>query len=360
MYFTTVKKQKTTNIPNGVTARALNQAPPPIEHGCPCPTQRNAGPHAYKDTPSESDTCPWRRGTSSFIQGLPRMVGQVVRCTRVSGRLAPSQGTLAGQHPSVGRGTPSKHTRGCHLAQVPDAGGCHRGQGALVPFNRMAGAVCRLSPCAVPCLLWRGCITELLPLRPELLVPSNSTHRRAFPGKFQLLVIDSSGELGRRSGAYTPQVQQHTHTDTHTWPLCQQGLPCVPPSALQHLSLQTLGQMRGYRGPAFLGLIELCTDAQQSFVYAATRGHSTQGHPGSSWQHARSLLPTHVQDSSLWTQLLRPGHSRPQHPTVRQSQTPRHPGTTHSSRADTLGPQPRVWSEAHPSQLHLDTPAHRP
>ena len=95
-----------------------------------------------------------------------------------------------------------------------------------------------------------------------------TSHTGTFPGKFQLLVIDSSGEWGRRSGGIHLLRSSNTHTHTHTRPLCQQGprasLPCVPPLALQHLPLPTLGQMHGYRGPAFLGLTELCTDAQQS------------------------------------------------------------------------------------------------
>ena len=233
-----------------------------------CPTQRNAGPHAHRDTPSESDTCPWRRGLLHSYKG----------CHVWLGRLCAAQEGLAER-----------------LALLPKArwrGGIHLWEGALLP-NTCEGASCLLSPRCWGAAQGQGVPWSHLPawassVQAQSLCcakplaglhhgTSPSAHRApwspptphtgAFPGKFQLLVIYSSGDWGRRSGAYTPSgPATHTHTDTHMWPLCQWGPrafhPCVPPLALQHLSLQTLGQMRGYRGPAFLGLTELRTDAQ--------------------------------------------------------------------------------------------------
>ena len=52
------------------------RAPPPIEHGCPCPTQRNAGPHAHRDTPS----VPHREMQALMLTEIP-----LLRVTRARG-----------------------------------------------------------------------------------------------------------------------------------------------------------------------------------------------------------------------------------------------------------------------------------
>ena len=197
------------------------------------------------------------------------MVGQVVHCTRGSGREtgSPSQGTLGGRHPSVGRGTPSKHTQGCHLPAKSQMLGCCIGpRGALVSSAPHGLVVCRLGPYAVPSL-WQGSITEFLPLLTECRGPLQLHTQAHSQGNSNSWSLTALGSGAGGAGAYTCSGPA-THTHTHTRPLCQQGprasLPCVPPLALQHLPLPTLGQMHGYRGPAFLGLTELCTDAQQS------------------------------------------------------------------------------------------------
>lgn len=330
-----LRNRKTTNIPQMVSQLDFElRAPPPIEHGCPCPTQRNAGPHAHRDTPSESDTCPWRRGLLHSYKG----------CHVWLGRLCAAQECLAER-----------------LALLPKArwrGSIHLWEGALLP-NTREGAICLLSPrcwgaaqgqgvpwshlpawassvqaqslcCAMPLA---GLHHRTSPSAPRAPWSPPTPHTGAFPGKFQLLVIDSSGELGRRSGAYTPSgPATHTHTDTHTWPLCQQGplrpTSCpaapIPADTGPDAWIQRTGLPRPHR------TLHGCTT---ELVYAATQDTArkdTQGRPGSTPEPSPN---TRAGQLPVDTQPCVSGHSRPQHPTVRQSQTPRHPGTTHSSRA---------------------------
>ena len=116
-----LRNRKTTNIHQMVSQLDFElRAPPPIEHGCLCPTQRNAGLHAHRDTPSESDTCTWRCGLLHSYKG-----GHVWL-----GRLCTAQEGLAER-----------------LALLPKAhwgGVIHLWEGALLP-NTHKGAICLLN-----------------------------------------------------------------------------------------------------------------------------------------------------------------------------------------------------------------------
>ena len=260
-----------------------------------CPTQRNAGPHAHRDTPSESDTCPWRRGLLHSYKG----------CHVWLGRLCAAQEGLAER-----------------LALLPKArwrGGIHLWEGALLP-NTCEGASCLLSPRCWGAAQGQGVPWSHLPawassVQAQSLCcakplaglhhgTSPSAHRApwspptphtgAFPGKFQLLVIYSSGDWGRRSGAYTPSgPATHTHTQTHTCGPSVSGGP-EPSTPASHLLPCSTYPCRHWARCA--DTEDRPSSASQNSARMHNRacvrsdtGHSTQGHPGSSWQHARAF-----------------------------------------------------------------------
>ena len=123
-----------------------------------------------------------------------------------------------------------------------------------------------------------------------------TSHTGTFPGKFQLLVIDSSGEWGRRSGGIHLLRSSNTHTHTHTPDPSVSGGP-EPPSPVSHLLPCSTYPCRHWAR---------CTDtedqpssASQNSARTHNRAcvcgdtehrtptwwprHSTQGHTGSSW-----------------------------------------------------------------------------
>ena len=275
------------------------------------------------------------------------MVGQVVHCTRgLAERLAllPKAHWGGVIHLWEGALLPNTHKGAICLLNHRCWGAAQGQGGALVSSAPHGLVVCRLGPYAVPSL-WQGSITEFLPLLTECRGPLQLHTQAHSQGNSNSWSLTAPGSGVGGAGAYTrsgpathTHTQTHTHTHTHTRPLCQRGArashPCVPPLALQHLSLPTLGQMHGYRGPAFLGLTELCTDAQQSLC---AWQHGTQDtHVVARTQHTGtpriilvahpSLLPTHVQYSSLWTHspasLGIPAHSTQQSDTISDTMTP--------------------------------------
>ena len=225
------------------------------------------------------------------------MVGQVVHCTRGSGREtgSPSQGTLGGRHPSVGRGTPSKHTQGCHLPAKSQMLGCCTGpRGALVSSAPHGLVVCRLGPYAVPSL-WQGSITEFLPLLTECRGPLQLHTQAHSQGNSNSWSLTALGSGAGGAGAYTCSgPATHTHTHTHD-PSVSRGPE--PPSPVSHLLPCSTYPCRHWAR---------CTDtedqpssASQNSARTHNRAcvcgdtehrtptwwprHSTQGHTGSSW-----------------------------------------------------------------------------
>ena len=273
------------------------------------------------------------------------MVGQVVHCTRGSGREtgSPSQSTLGGNHPSVGRGTPSKHTQGCHLpAKSQMLGSCTGPRGALVSSAPHGLVVCRLGPYAVPSL-WQGSITEFLPLLTECRGPLQLHTQAHSQGNSNSWSLTAPGSGVGGAGAYTRSgsaTHTHTHTHTHTAPvsaggqslppLCPTSCPAapIPADTGPDARIQKTSLPRPHR------TLHRCTT---ELVCVATRntGHprggpdtahkDTQDRPGST---PKPPPNTRAVQLPVDTQPCVSGHSRPQHPTVR-----------HNLRHhDTLGP----------------------
>ena len=244
---------------------------------------------------------------------------------------SPSQSTLGGRHPSVGRGTPSKHTQGCHLpAKSQMLGSCTgpRGGLGLICPTWASSVQARSLCCAKPLA---GLHHRISPSADRVPWSPPTSHTGAVPGKFQLLVIDSSREWGRRSGGIHPlrssntytHTDTHTHTHTHTAPLsaggqslpplCPTSCPAapIPADTGPDARIQRTSLPRPHR------TLHRCTT---ELVCVATRntGHprggpdtahrDTQDHPGST---PKPPPNTRAVQLPVDTQPCVSGHSRP-------------------------------------------------
>ena len=262
------------------------------------------------------------------------MVGQVVHCTRGSGREtgSPSQGTLGGRHPSVGRGTPSKHTQGCHLPAKSQMLGCCTGpRGALVSSAPHGLVVCRLGPYAVPSL-WQGSITEFLPLLTECRGPLQLHTQAHSQGNSNSWSLTALGSGAGGAGAYTcsgPATHTHTHTTPLSAgaqslpPLCPTSCPAAPTPAdtgpdarIQRTSLPRPHRTLHGRTTELVCVVTRNTGHPRGGPDTARK--DTQDRPGSTPEPPPN---TRAVQLPVDTQPCVSGHSHPQHPTDTVSDT---------------------------------------
>lgn len=231
----------------------------------------------------------------------------------------------------MGRGTPSKHTQGCHLpAKSQMLGSCTGPRAA--PHGPV---VCRLGACAVPSLWW-GSITEFLPLLTECRGPLQLHTQAHSQGNSNSWSLTAPGSGAGGAGAYT-----HSGPTTHTRLLCQRGprslsplRPTSSPAAPTPADTGPDAQIRG-TGSSSASQNYARTHNRACVTVTQNTGHprgvldttckDTQYHPGSTPEPPPNI---HAVQLPADTQPRIYGHSCPQHPTVR-----------HSLRHhDTLGP----------------------
>ena len=233
------------------------------------------------------------------------MVGQVVHCTRgLAERLAllPKAHWGGVIHLWEGALLPNTHKGAICLLNHRCWGAAQGQGGALVSSAPHGLVVCRLGPYAVPSL-WQGSITEFLPLLTECRGPLQLHTQAHSQGNSNSWSLTAPGSGVGGAGAYTrsgpathTHTQTHTHTHTHTHGPSVSGGP-EPPTPVSHLLPCSTYPCRHWAR---------CTDTEdqpssasqnsaQMHNRACVRGntehrtptwwpgHSTQGHPGSSW-----------------------------------------------------------------------------
>ena len=160
-----------------------------------------------------------------------------------------------------------------------------------------------------------------------------TSHTGTFPGKFQLLVIDSSGEWGRRSGGIHLLRSSNTHTHTHTTPLsagaqslpplCPTSCPAAPTPAdtgpdarIQRTSLPRPHRTLHGRTTELVCVVTRNTGHPRGGPDTARK--DTQDRPGSTPEPPPN---TRAVQLPVDTQPCVSGHSHPQHPTDTVSDT---------------------------------------